>query len=169
MLYTKSDDWYIGSEVKLPHSGEMMYGKILSRKRTSDGKMLLGKANPNPILDTCVYNVQFLDGSIEEYTTNIISESIVDQSDDEGYYYNIMRVIVGYRRGSDAISIDKGTVKENGTKKKIVTTKGWDLHIEWDNGLNSWLPLRIVKNSYPVETAEYSISRGLQDEPYSEM
>ena len=165
MLYSEVDDWYIGAHVKLPHHGKIFDGKVVSRKRTADGRMLIGKSNPNPILDTRVYNVEFVNGDIEEFTTNIISESIFDHSDDEGYYYNIFKGIIGHRKGPEAVNTDDGVIEVNGRKKKVVTTKGWDINVEWVDGTSSWLPLRMVKNSYPVEMAEYAISRRIQDEP----
>ena len=165
MLYTEADDWYIGVDVLLPHHGRLMEGRVASRKRTADGKMLLGKMNPNPILDTRIYNVEFLDGTVEEFTTNLISESLFDNTDEEGYSYNIMKGIVGHRRNDDAVSIKNGFIEVNGNKRKVITSKGWDLNIEWENGLTSWVPLREIKGSNPVEVAEYAFSRGIHHEP----
>ena len=34
----------------------------------------VGVANKNPLLDTRKYHVEFLDGSVEEYTVNNIAE-----------------------------------------------------------------------------------------------
>ena len=164
-IYSESQDWYIGASVFLPHLGEMSEGKIVSRKRTSDGKSLVGRPNTNPILDTRVYNVEFNDGSVEEFTTNMISESIFDQIDEEGYSYNILKGIIGHRKDDDAVELELGMVEVNGIRKRIVTTKGWDINVEWCDGSTSWVPLRVIKNSNPVETAEYAISRGIDQEP----
>ena len=165
MLYTEADDWYIGANVVLPHHGNMVEGRVASRKRTPDGKMLIGTRNSNPILDTRIYNVEFPDGSVEEFTTNLISESLFDNTDDEGYHYAIMKGIVGHRRNNDALKVEDGTVTVNGSKRRVITSKGWDLNIEWENGTTSWIPLREIKLSNPVEVAEYAFSRNIQDEP----
>ena len=165
LLYAEANDWYIGASVRLPNQGQISNGEVLSRKRTADGKMLVGTSNPNPILDTRLYNVRFDDGTIEEFTTNIISEAIFDQSDEEGFSYGILKGIIGHRKNDDAVPIEKGMIEVNGIDKKIVTTKGWDMNVEWTDGTSSWIPLKLVKNSNPIETAEYARSRGLESQP----
>jgi len=44
-------------------------------------------------------------------------------------------------------------------------TKGWDICIEWRDGTISWLPLKDVKQSNPIEMAEYAIANKISDEP----
>jgi hypothetical protein len=31
--------------------------------------------------------------------------------------------------------------------------------------INQWIPLKVLKESNPIETAEFAVSRGIQDEP----
>jgi Reverse transcriptase (RNA-dependent DNA polymerase) len=45
------------------------------------------------------------------------------------------------------------------------TTKGWDLCVEWEDGSTSWVPLRDLKESNPIEVAEYAVARGIDREP----
>jgi hypothetical protein len=49
----------------------------------------------NPILDTRVFEVQFLDGTINEYATNVIAENILAMVDDDGHkpYYLTISLI----------------------------------------------------------------------------
>ena len=54
---------------------------------------------------------------------------------------------------------------ENGVKKRVITTKGWDLKILWNDGTESWIPLELAKDSNPIEVAEYAISRNLEEYP----
>ena len=42
----------------------------------------------------------------------------------------------------------------------MITTKGWDMLVRWKDGSQSWIPLKDVKESNPLETADYAISRG---------
>ena len=46
-----------------------------------------------------------------------------------------------------------------------MTTKGWYFLVQWCDGQESWVPLKELKESNPVELAEYAHSRGLQNEP----
>ena len=78
-------DRYIGLKVLLPQNGKLQEAQVLSRKRTSDGKMLIGNQNANPLLDTQLYNMEFLDGGIGEFSTNTIAESLYSNIDEEGF------------------------------------------------------------------------------------
>ena len=45
------------------------------------------------------------------------------------------------------------------------TTKGWQLCVEWKDGTTSWERLTDLKESNPIEVAEFATAHGLQDEP----
>jgi hypothetical protein len=45
------------------------------------------------------------------------------------------------------------------------TTKGWSLCVEWEDGSTSWVPLLDLKESNPIEVAEYAVARGIDREP----
>jgi hypothetical protein len=45
------------------------------------------------------------------------------------------------------------------------TTKVWHLCVEWTDGTTSWERLANLKESNPVEVAEYSATKNLHDEP----
>ena len=78
----EADDWdadaydkYISASVMLPQGGQYTSGCVVGRKRDYDGKPI-GTSNSNPILDTRVYDVEFPDGHVEEFTANVIAECI---------------------------------------------------------------------------------------------
>jgi hypothetical protein len=76
-------DQYLTAQVLLPRVDTYEKGTILRRKRNNDG-MLVGRANPNPILDTRVFEVVFPDGHIAEYATNVIAEICLPWSTKKG-------------------------------------------------------------------------------------
>ena len=45
------------------------------------------------------------------------------------------------------------------------TTIGWSILVKLKNGGEQWVPLRIMKLNYPIEIAEYAVSREISDEP----
>ena len=45
------------------------------------------------------------------------------------------------------------------------TTVGWKLLVAWKDGSESWVPLKDLKESNPVEVAEFAKARGTDDEP----
>ena len=150
-------DNIIGISVLLPTGGQMLEGIVKSRKRTSDNLYLIQKENTNPLLDTRVYNIEFPYGGIMEYSTNTIIESLLENSDEEGNTFGIIVGIVGHWMNADALKSNQATVYINSQRKKVVTTKGWDLYVEWKDGTHSWIPLKDVKSSNPLMMAEYAV------------
>ncbi len=45
-----------------------------------------------------------------------------------------------------------------------MTTKGWKLLVRWADGTETWIPLKDLKASNPIETAEFAKARGIDDE-----
>ena len=70
---------------------------MIGRKQTWDGTYR-GKRNDNPILDIRVYEVEFIDGTRDEYLANAIAESMHSQCDMEGNQYLLLKSIVDYRK-----------------------------------------------------------------------
>jgi hypothetical protein len=54
---------------------------------------------------------------------------------------------------------------KNGRRRQKRTTAGWDLEVEWKDGSTSWLPLKTLKESNPIQVAEYAKGHGLDAEP----
>jgi hypothetical protein len=53
----------------------------------------------------------------------------------------------------------------NGRKHMRKSTKGWQLCIQWKDGSTSWERLADVKESNPIEVADYSVARGIEVDP----
>ena len=53
----------------------------------------------------------------------------------------------------------------DGKEKKIRTTKGWKLLVKWKDGQSSWIPLKDVKESHPIEVSRFAVEKGIDDEP----
>jgi hypothetical protein len=41
----------------------------------------------------------------------------------------------------------------------------WELLVAWKDGTESWVRLATLKDSYPVELAEFAKARGIQNQP----
>jgi hypothetical protein len=163
--FNEIDDKYIGMKVDLPHLGEMKEGTVRRRKRTADGN-LVGTANSNPIRDTRVYEVDFGDGTYQDYSTNVLVENLYSHIDDEGRSHSLLDAIVDHQSDDDAVDRRDGLYRTpSGAMKKRITTKGWKIKIQWKNGTASWVPLADVKESNPVELAEYAYAKKLDKEP----
>ena len=82
-------------------------------------------------------------------------ENLFTQVDDQGRSEALFHRIMDHRVTEDAVTSENGwIILPNGIKKRKVTTKGWDIFIEWKDGSSSWLPLSEVKKSNPIELAE---------------
>ena len=46
-----------------------------------------------------------------------------------------------------------------------MTTKGWDLCVLWKDGSTSWVPLKDLKESNPIEVAEFAVAHKIHHEP----
>lgn len=157
-------DKYLTAQVLLPHGDGMSRATVASRKRDTDGNPI-GKANANPLLDTRIYEVQFDDGVVGEYAANLIAESLYAQVDEEGNEFLLMQEIVDHERLGDAIARDDmWTTGHNGNKHKRRTTKGWKLLVQWKDGTTSWTRLADLKESHPVQVAEYAVANKLAEE-----
>jgi len=157
-------DKYISAEVNLARGDELKHAKVLSRKRDADGNPI-GRSHTNPLLDTRVYTVEFDDGETLEYAANVIAENMYSQVDTEGRQYQILESIVDHKKDGSAVSADDQYVTVNGKKHARKTTKGWKLCIKWKDGSTSWEPLKDLKESNPVEIAEYAVAHKIVHEP----
>jgi hypothetical protein len=162
-----TSDQYIGMELALSRGGEgeAMHAKVKKRVRDEEGNPV-GRANYNPLLDSRKYEVEYVDGHVEELTANIIAENLIAQVDEEGQRQMMMSEIVDHRVLPDAIPQSQGTyVNQYGVKRRKTTTRGWEILVEWKDGSTDWVSLKDLKESYPVELAHYAMNQNLQDEP----
>ena len=148
----------LGEYAKLPvHDKESkVLDGVKEQKQDHNGK-LIRVSNENPFLNTLVYNVENPDGHIDEYTANFIAEILYNQVYADGYSYRILYEIVGDRKIYDATLMESGKYDTIiGVKMRVITTKVWKLKVNWDQGANSYISLRDIKEINPVEVAEYS-------------
>ena len=88
------------------------------------------------------------------------------QVDEEGRRYQLLDAIISHRKADCAVDKNDGWyINQQGRKYRKKTTKGWSFEIQWKDGLVSWVPLKDIKESYPIEVAEYCREHQLIDEP----
>ena len=62
--------------------------------------------------------------------------------------------------------IANGTVTtSSGNVKPKVTTQGWQLLMLWKDKSMSWVRLKDLKESNPIELAEYAVANWIAEEP----
>ena len=158
-------DEYLTAEILLPNMGTVTKAKVIGRKRDADGNPV-GKRNANPILDTREYEVEFPDGATDVFTANTIAENLYSQVDEEGNSFAIMSEIVDHKKDGTAVAKDDGLeVTRDGTHRPKRTTRGWKMLVTWKDGSSTWVPLKDLKESHPVQVAEYALANKIMEEP----
>ncbi len=152
-------DKFTSAEVLLPKGDYQYIAKVLGRKRDESGNPI-GKSHPNPILDTTVFEVEFPDGSVQDYAANVLAEALYAQVDQDGNRWLLLKDVIAHEKEASALSSDQLKAM-----KRRYTTKGWKFCCLWTDGSTSWEPLRNLKESNPIELAEYAESHNLLDEP----
>ena len=157
---------YLDKEVALPRDGE---GPELARvkKRIKDGNgNPIGVANDNPILDTRMFEVEFLDGYKAAMSANAIAENLFAQVEPDGTRQLVLDEVIDARVTREAIKKNDPSITAASNRgHPFPTTKGWELLIRWKDGSETWSPLKDLKDSYPVQIAEFAKSTGIADEP----
>lgn len=157
-------DRYISARVLLPQGDTMSYGTVKRQKRDQDGN-LIGRANSNTLLDTAIYEVEFDSGEVEAYHANQIAEAVYAEVDMDGNKHFIVKEIVDYKKEPYAVPASEAFVIHNGRKYPKKTTKGWKLCVLWNDGTTSWEKLSEMKNSHPLQVAEFAVARQIAEEP----
>ena len=141
-------------------------GKVAKWVLGPDGKVA-GKYDDNPYLNSIIYEVELADGRMKEYGANIITENMLTQVDSNGFSLSLMEGIIDYKR-YDSVPIskaDKYITTLRGQRRLRKTTAGWKLLVKWRDQSESWVKLSELKESHPVEAAEFAKSRCIDDEP----
>jgi len=102
--------------------------------------------------------VEFSDGQLCEYTANSIAENMFSMCNDHGNQFLLFDAIVDHV--SDPQETKKVYTKVNGCKFVRKSTAGWKMCIRWRDRSTSWEPLSDLKESYPIQVAEYAVSQG---------
>ena len=112
-------------ELALPRDSEgPEFARVTKRLRDANG-IPIGTANDNPILDTRVYEVEYLDGHKASLAANAIAENMFSQVDDEGNRHVLFDGIVDHRVNGEEMKKEKSFItSHNGGRRRRETTKG---------------------------------------------
>ena len=91
----------------------MARGQVVCQKHDATGNPS-GKLNQSPILDICLYEVEFPGGEMTELTVNIIAGSMHAQYDVDGNEYLLLEAFVHHRKNSSVLSVEDQMVVVKG-------------------------------------------------------
>jgi hypothetical protein len=78
----------------------------------------------------------------------------------------MLQDIVGHTTDGHAVERAKIYIKVGRNTQIRKTTKGWHLCVKPKDGTTSWERLADLKESNPVEVADYAATKSFHDEPY---
>ena len=158
-------DRLIQAELYLPQGEHMASAKVIGRAKDSDG-LPIGTYDDDPMLNSMVYNVEFPDGEVKESSANLIAQNMYSQVDANGHHHTLLDSIIDFEKTDSAVDKDDEYITtRSGQRQLRQTTLGWNLLIAWKDGSQQWVPLKIMKESNPVEVAEFAVARNIDKEP----
>ena len=80
--------------------------KVIGHSKSEDGSTV-GTYDDNPMLNTLVYDVEFPDGTVKEYSANVIAENLYSQVDTDGHSHILLDAIIDYKKSGGAVNKDE--------------------------------------------------------------
>jgi hypothetical protein len=78
----------------------------------------------------------------------------------------LMDSIIDHRKDENALPKYDEYVVVNGKPNRRKTSDGWQFNIQWKDGSTSWEPLKTLKETNPVEIAEYVLASKMHPNPH---
>ena len=131
-----------------------------------EGKVV-GKYDDNPFLNSMMYDVEFVDGQVQEYSANVIADNMLTRGDSEGFSTTLMEGIVDCCKDESVavMKAEKYVYTKSGQWQLRKMTAGGDMLVRWKDQTESWIKLSDMKELHPVETVEFARLNGIDDEP----
>ena len=163
---TPVSDALINAEVVLPSSThEMKLGKVTRRSTDVNGNVI-GTHSANPFLNTATYEVEFPDQTVKHFGANVIAQNLYSQVDKSGHLQRLLASILDSKKDSTAVPRSEMYITtKSGQQRMRKSTIGWKLLVQWNDDSEEWIPLKILKEHYPVQVAEFALATGVDREP----
>ena len=141
------------------------FARVKKRLKDANGRPI-GVANENPIMDSIMYEVKYRDGYVAAMASNVIAENLFSQVNQEVNIFLIVDSIIDTRtNGTQILQQDAFVITKSGNKRRKNTTKGWEVCIQWKYGSTIRNKLKYIKDSYPLQMAEYAVENIISEEP----
>ena len=118
----------LNAEVQLQLGEELTMGKVKCHALGPEGKVV-GKYDHNPFLNSMMYEVEFVDGQVQEYSANVIAENMLTRVDLEGFSTTLIEWIIDCHK-DESVAVtktDKYVYTKSGQQQLRKMTAGWDM------------------------------------------
>ena len=123
----------------------MVAARVVRRSLGPDGKVV-GSFNYNKMLGSRIYDIVFMDGTVQQLAANRIALSMYEYVDSEVFMTKILDQVHRHRKTDEAIEKSDGYVKDSKVRiSKRITTKGYYFLTKFRYGSESWIPLACLK------------------------
>ena len=97
----------------------------------------------------------------------MIADNMLSQVDSEGNHYQLINDISDHSVDGSSLKRRDVFIRSHvGNLHANKTTRGWKLEVKYKDGKLIWIPLNYIKASNPVELAEYSVEKNIEDGPF---
>ena len=151
-------------ELNLYKDGILRQGQVIGRSKVESKDE--GEYNPNILLNSKLYDVAFDDDDVRQYLANVIAQNMFQQVDKDGYSLTTFNSIINHHKSEDALNKENNMVTtKSGRSRPVKSTEGWTMEVLFNDDSKQWVPLRILKETNPIEVAEYALANGISTEP----
>ena len=86
--------------------------------------------------------------SLTDKSNSIQLENMFSQVDEEGHSTALLNSIVDYKHGRSVVpTTQKYIYTQSGQKRPLKSTAGWKLLVNFKDGHEQWIPLKVLKES----------------------
>ena len=101
----------------------------------------------------------------EQHTANIRAKNMLSKVESEFHHYKLLTEVTDHKRDDRNITNENGFIKSsNGNLHWKRKNRSCKILVEWKYGSFDWVPLKDLKQSNPVELAEYAVTNEISDE-----
>lgn len=153
-------------KVLLPQGEDVKSAKVSGRIRNTEG-VITGTYGSNPLLNSIIYDVEFAIRAVKQCALYVIAENMYSHHiDNDGYSSLLPDAILDWKRDRDAVEMaDKYMMTKSRQHRLHKTTKGWKLKFLWKDGSESWVPLKLLKVTHPLDVAKFSQASNIDYQP----
>ena len=150
------DDTSLNMEIALTNDSEgPEYAKVTKSLCDTNG-ISIGTFHDDTILDTWLYEVEYLDGNKAALTSNTIAENLFSQVHEEGNRHVLFDATIDHHVDwSELQRNDAFTTSANGGHHHKKNTQGWEILEQSKYDSTTWEVLKDAKVAYPVQITEY--------------
>jgi hypothetical protein len=100
-----------------------------------------------------------------ELTANKIAKCMYAQCNQGGNQYVLFDCFVDFDKSLTAIFLGDQKIVVKGCPSKHHNMYGWRICCQWKDGSTTWESLKDLKESHPLDMAEYAVTQGIGHEP----